>query len=181
MKTYRESQLIVRDDFDGKRILDAFPDAVVVADADRRIVYANPAATSLLGWPPDELRGRALTTFLPPRLHDAAATGDNRFLSNSMKSLLGRSVRMPAIRRDGTEIDVDLSLTPLGEDGEAPLLVVSLRDASEREAMERQLATAGYLRAAAAAAARLEALPPAGELMRIVVETLADGFDAALA
>ncbi|MBA4170722.1 MAG: PAS domain-containing protein, partial [Chloroflexi bacterium] len=55
-------------DFD--KLLDAMPDAVLVADMESRIVYANASVHALLGWAPEALIGQSLHTIQPERLHD---------------------------------------------------------------------------------------------------------------
>src|SRR5207248_5484434 len=95
--------------------------------------------------------------------------------------LAGHAVRVPALRRDGTEIDVELSLAAFRlADGE-DLIVASLRDLSERIELERQIDVTRSLRAATAAAARLTARLDLEHVLRTVTETLVTGFDAALA
>src|SRR5437879_10015480 len=97
-------------DFDYRLILDALGDAVVAADGANRIVYVNPAAERLLGWPAAELLGRPITTIQPERMHAMHLAGFHRYVATRVPKLAGHAVRVPALRRDGTEIDVELSL-----------------------------------------------------------------------
>src|SRR5439155_26432602 len=104
-------------ELDCRRILHAFADAVVAADASGRIVYTNAAADRLLGWPPRELQHHHLTTIVPARLHDVHSAGFQRFLSTRTPRLIGRAVRVPALRKDGTEVEVELTLAQFDQDG----------------------------------------------------------------
>lgn len=71
-------------DFDALSLLEALADPLLAADAEGRIVYANPAAERLLGFGRGELIGRPLDAILPQR-------------------------RGPARRKDGPAVEVDPS------------------------------------------------------------------------
>lgn len=117
--------------FDAQRILDLLPDAVVAANASGEIVYANAAVTKLLGWSAAELVEKPITTIVPARLHEAHTTGFRRYLATDVPRLLGRSTRVTALRRDGTELDVELTLSALRE-VTGRIFVASLRATAGR-------------------------------------------------
>ncbi|MGH3828311.1 MAG: PAS domain-containing protein, partial [Pseudonocardiaceae bacterium] len=50
-------------------VLAGAQDGIVVTDADRRYVYANPAACEMLGYPLEQLRGRDYLVSFPTREH----------------------------------------------------------------------------------------------------------------
>ena len=118
-------------------VLDSLTDAVVVADPGGTIHYVNPATEKLLGAGPGELSGQPLTELVPPRLRAAHLAGVSRYVRTRRPVLVGTAVRVPALRRDGTEVEVDLMLgtTPVtpaaGVEGDL-LLVASLRSAGHR-------------------------------------------------
>ena len=97
-------------DLDFRHILDLTRDAVVVGDRTGRVVYANRAAETLLRWPPGELLGKPLTAFIPPALRGNHTAGFNRHRATRSARILGRTIRVPALRRDGVEIRVELTL-----------------------------------------------------------------------
>lgn len=112
--------------FDPHAALDAAASATVVADGNNRIVYANAAAEELLGWDPGALAGQRLTAIIPERLRDAHIAGYSRYQLTRVPRLIGQAVQVPALRRDGTEIDVSLQLSATG-DNEATRFVASIR------------------------------------------------------
>src|SRR3954454_21719627 len=57
-------------------LMDALPDAVVVADASGRVTYANPALRRLLGHDPLAVVGRPLRGVLPHRYRARQAGAD---------------------------------------------------------------------------------------------------------
>ena len=160
--------------------LQSLADAVVAADASSTIVYANAAAERLLGWPADELIGRPIATIQPPRLRDAHARAFERYFTTRVPRIMDSPIRLPALRRDGAEIEIELSLSTIDSDG-THLVVASLRDLTQRVELERQLDVMRYLRASTLAATRLGALESIDDVLRTVVDTLLADFSAAVA
>ncbi|HZB18896.1 MAG TPA: SpoIIE family protein phosphatase [Blastococcus sp.] len=135
-----------------RALLEALPDTVVVADADGRVEYVNPAVAGLLGHAPADLVGRSLTVLMPERFRSAHATGFARFRRTGTGELLGATTQVPALHADGHEVAIDLTLARLDPvpgarpDGDAAVVAV-LRDASTTVLLERQLAVSRYLTA----------------------------------
>jgi PAS domain S-box-containing protein len=84
--------------------------AVMVADTANRIVFASDEAALLLGWEADELCGRRLTTIIPPDLREAHLAGFTRLQVTGESTLLGRAVGVRALRRDGSQVDIELEI-----------------------------------------------------------------------
>lgn len=162
-------------------MLDTLGDPVVAANSANQIVYVNRELERLLGWPWNELAGRPILTIIPARLHDAHLAGFQRYLDTRVPHVIGSPIRMPALHRDGSEIDIELSLSALTFPNGEPLFVASLRDLRGRAELERQLLVTRYLRSAAAAAARLTSRLDVQHLLQTVVEMQVSDFDAALA
>jgi PAS domain S-box-containing protein len=177
----RPAEMDLPAEMDYRLLLDVLPDAVVAANGAGTIVYANAGAERLLGWTEAELVGRALQTVIPERLHAAHGAGFHRFLSTRRPKLIGRAVRVSARRRDGTEVEVELTLAHFRVGQDTDLFVGSLRDLSERVELERQLGLARYLRAATRFSAQLSTHPDPDRILQTVVDALVDDFDAALA
>lgn len=90
--------------------LEALTGCQVVSDEANRIVFASDEAAELLGWEPGELTGRRVTVIVPPALREAHLAGFARYLVTRTPALIGRQARVPARRRDGSEVLVDLLL-----------------------------------------------------------------------
>ena len=84
--------------------------SVIAADVSNRICAVSRPAAQLLGWEQSELEGRRLVTIVPPRLRDRHIAGFTRHLVSGSSTILGRSVPVPALRQDGSEIDVLLHI-----------------------------------------------------------------------
>lgn len=82
----------------------------VVADQNNRIQFVGQEAASLLGWDPDGLAGRRLTTLIPPPLRESHLVGFTRYQLTRSPVLMGRPVSVEALRRDGSTIGVTILL-----------------------------------------------------------------------
>ena len=123
-------------------VIDATHDAVILADPRGLVTYINPSAERLFGWSLDEVRGRPLTVFMPPRFHELHHAGLARFVRTQKAVVIGRTVELAAARKDATEFPIEISITSWTEAGE-PHFAGVIRDVSERVRAEkaRQLAT----------------------------------------
>ena len=150
-------------DLDHRSILDGLRDAVVASDAAGRVVYVNDAVTRILGWAPVDLLGAPLHTLIPERFHQAHDEGFERYRTTRETRLIGRIVRVPALRPDGSEVPVELALETL-DTVEGELIVASMRDITDLAELERQTRLGRYLAATNAVALHLGATRPAATL-----------------
>lgn len=150
---------------DTRRLLDGLADAVVVADTAGTIVFVNAAATGLLGTSDDELVGRPLFTIIPERLRARHRAGFERYLCTRTPTLLGaRPVRLPALRADGAEVDIELTLSSHRNESGDEVFVGTLRDLADRLELERQRDIARYLNTGREVTSRLSLSAEAASL-----------------
>ena len=122
-------------------LLDHSLDAVIVADREGRIVTWNPKAEQLFGWSRDEVLGQSLAdTIVPPSLREAHRRGIAHYLATGEGPVLNRLIELSARRRDGTEIPVEIAITPVRL-GRAVIFSAFLRDISDRKRIEAERAT----------------------------------------
>lgn len=118
-------------------------DAVVVADGDGMVIDWNDAASEVFGYPRDRAMGREMADLIVPEsLREAHRAGMKRFLATGVKHVVdsGR-LELTALRADGTEFPVELSIA-LAEQDDGAVFVSYLRDISARLAGERALTEA---------------------------------------
>ena len=120
------------------RLFDTVRDAVVVAEvATGQVTLWNPAAARLFGWSAAEMEGKSLEVIIPPRFQERHRAGMERYRRTGHGNIIdaGSPVLVPAVRRDGSEIEVELMLSPIGEDH----VVAILRDVTDRQRREEEL------------------------------------------
>jgi PAS domain S-box-containing protein len=116
-------------------VLDTALDAVVVMDLGGFIVGWNDHARKIFGWASEEALGRRLSdVIVAPQYRAAHEAGLSHYLSTGDGPVLNRRIEVTAVRRDGTEFPVELSVTASDQFGH-PLFVGFLRDISERQAL----------------------------------------------
>jgi len=120
-------------------ILDNALDAFVSIDGDGNVVDWNRRAEEIFGWSRDEAMGRPLTeTIIPPAQRDAHRAGLARLAQTGEQRLLNRRIEVEALRRDGTTLDIELSIVELGRPGQK-MYGASLRDISSAKRVAEAL------------------------------------------
>lgn len=120
-------------------VLDAALDAVIMMDAGGRVTSWNRRAEDLFGWERGEAVGRILSELIiPPRYREAHQNGLVRFLATGEGPVIGRRVELSAVRRDGSEFPVDLTVTVLQE-GDVFFFNAFVADITERKRAEEAL------------------------------------------
>ncbi|HEV7189397.1 MAG TPA: PAS domain S-box protein, partial [Blastococcus sp.] len=160
-------------------LLEALPDAVVVVDADARIVYVNPAVRALLGHESGDLRGRPLTVLVPAERRDAYEAGFANLLTNGHGRPPGEPAHITVLHADGSEVAVEITLSWLAEDSElvGGVLIGVLRDVSATVRLERQLQVGRYLDATLRVTTALAAAPDADVAFEQLLPTLCAELD----
>jgi PAS domain S-box-containing protein len=114
-------------------ILKSSLDAIVSMDAGGLIVEFNPAAEMMFGRRAAEVIGRPLSqVIIPERLRAAHEQGLAQYHRSGEGRVLARRVEMPALRADGTEFPVELSINRI-PGIEPPLFSGFVRDLSDRK------------------------------------------------
>lgn len=111
--------------------------ALLSTDENGVTLFANRAAETLFGYAAAELVGRSVNMLVPERfrkLHDA---GFAWLRDGAPSKLSGRTVELPALHRDGTEIPVEFSLSIWRGDDLG--VGVVMRDISERRQRDARL------------------------------------------
>ena len=123
-----------------RQIMEAALDAIVLVDAELRIVAWNAAAESTFGWTAAEAIGREVVELVPERLRGTYRLGLPAAMdpANTLPLLQGK-IETVAVRSDGEEFPAQLSLRVIGS-GKDALLVGCVRDISDRHLVSAQIA-----------------------------------------
>ncbi len=112
-------------------------DLTVLLDGSGTILYASPASTALLGYPPETVEGRSAFEFLHPEdLELASANFALRLATPGVTAPAEYRVR----HRDGSFRHAEIVVTNRFADPDVGALVLNIRDVSEARDAERQLA-----------------------------------------
>jgi len=124
--------------------LESSPDAALAIDAEGWIRACNRRAESLFGWPRERLVGRPLLpTLISPRHRELLERILAASLDGHVVATADRPAEIVALRRDGRQITIEVSLSRLQRDDGGPFLVAFCHDVSARREMELLLAMPG--------------------------------------
>jgi PAS domain S-box-containing protein len=134
-----EEQELKRSEVHKAAILDSSADSVVAIDHEGRITEFNPAAEATFGHRRVDVLGKRLGDLvIPPSLREKHRTGFARYLATGESKVLGRRLEMTALRADGNEFPIELTITRIPQDGPAAF-TGHIRDITERKRSEDAL------------------------------------------
>ncbi|HEY0708758.1 MAG TPA: PAS domain S-box protein, partial [Polyangia bacterium] len=121
------------------QLLDAAPDAMAIVDDGGRVIRTNRQLDQLFGYVGEELKGEPIETLIPERFRSAHRQHRSEFLTAPTRRLMGGGLELPCQRKDGSEFSAEVSLSP-ARTAEGTFVIASVRDVTERKAMQARLA-----------------------------------------
>jgi PAS domain S-box-containing protein len=126
------------------RLFERIRDAVIVADAEtQRIVLWNAAAARMFGYSAPEALKLRVEELVPEPLKAAHRAGIARYARTGHGQYIDSDapLDLPAVRNNGEEISVELSLSPIrpvhdADGGEARFVLAIIRDVTKRKGAE---------------------------------------------
>jgi diguanylate cyclase (GGDEF)-like protein/PAS domain S-box-containing protein len=119
-------------------LLESAPYAVLIVDERGRVVLANAQAEVLLGYTHSELLELTVESLIPERFREPHADYVKRFFDDPHPRPMKVGLELYALRRDGREIPVEISLGPL-EAAEGTLVSAAIQDVSQLKRAETVL------------------------------------------
>ncbi len=135
----QEEKALRRSEARKAAIVNSALDCIVTIDHEGHITEFNPAAEHAFGYQRDEVMGKPMADIIiPPLLRKRHRQGMAHYLATHEARVLGRRIEMTAMRADGTEFPVELTVTRIPLD-EPPSFTGYLRDITERKRAEEEL------------------------------------------
>jgi len=119
-------------------ILDSALDCVMTIDHEGCITEFNPAAERTFGYRRNDVMGSLADVMIPPSLREGHRRGLVRYLATGEGPMIGKRIETTAVRADGSEFPVELTITRISWDG-PPSFTGYLRDITERKRSELEL------------------------------------------
>ena len=130
-------------------LFDAYPDAVLLVDQSGHIVRANSAANALLGYDDNELIGLAIEALVPEAARARHVSDRQNFQHAPRSRPMGTQMDLAARRRDGSQVLVEIALSPLVADGQ-PYVLAAVRGIGEYPRVKQALRRARHAECIAA-------------------------------
>ena len=110
---------------------------VIIVNRQQEIILMNPFSLQLFGYDFEELKGKTIETFIPGRFHHKHHGHQQRYYANQESRPMGIGMDLFAIKKDGTEFPVEVSLGMYKTDEETFVIAfisdITIRKKSEEE------------------------------------------------
>ncbi len=120
------------------------PEAMLLAEENGTIKFANPLAAKTFGYALDALIGRPVEDLVPMRARGNHQEQRAKFLTENKARAMSASRSLTALRSDGSEFPVEISLTPIDIDNQRAI-IISVSDVTERKRMEHEMQLMGMI------------------------------------
>ncbi|WP_213953931.1 ATP-binding protein [Variovorax sp. dw_954] len=126
-----------------RTLFGAYPDALLLVDRQGTIRLANPAALDLLGYSMDQLTGLSIEQLVPDAIRPRHAAWRGAYAEQPRARAMGTQMDLVARRRDGSEVMVEIGLSPLQDHG-LPYVVAAIRSVGDYPRVRQALQRARY-------------------------------------
>lgn len=136
-ETYREN--LQHSEESARLMLENSLDAVINMNVEGVVTEWSGSAERIFGYSRQEALGQLLGNLIVPMEHrEAHAKGMRRLLTTGESHIIGKLIEIVAIRRDGAEFPVELSIAQIKRGGEI-FFSAFIRDISERKSSEARI------------------------------------------
>jgi PAS domain S-box-containing protein len=119
-------------------VVEAAPNAMIIVDRTQTITLVNRKAEDLFGYTREELVGQRVELLVPDRVRQRHPSLVDGFLDDPQARPMGAGRELYGRRKDGTEVPVEIGLSPL-EAPDGMFMLVSIIDITERKRHEDEL------------------------------------------
>ncbi len=120
-------------------VFQASLDCIVSIDQEGKVIDWNGAAEQTFGFSKDEVLGKVMAELIiPPSMREGHRRGMQHYRHTGEGPLLDRRIEVTALRANGTEFPVELTISPIHLD-EGTMFTAYIRDISERRRSEHAL------------------------------------------
>lgn len=113
--------------------VEASPNGIVMVDASGSIVLVNRELERLFGYTREELLGQPIELLVPQRFHRGHPVDREAFFRRPQARAMGSGRELYGVRKDGTEVAVEIGLNPIETD-EGLVVLGSIVDITARNA-----------------------------------------------
>jgi PAS domain S-box-containing protein len=121
-----------------KSIIESSAEGIVIANKEGAILLANPQSERLFGYAPGELLNRKIEDLIPDRFRRSHQAHRERYAAQPKPRSMGQGLGLFAIRKDGTEFPIEVSLSHASVQGEV-YFIAFIINITERKLQEQKL------------------------------------------
>jgi PAS domain S-box-containing protein len=117
--------------------VESAPNAMLMVDEQGRIVLVNKQAEKLFGYSREELLQCSIETLVPERFRGSHPGHRRHFFEQPQSRSMGAGRDLHALRKDGSEVPVEIGLNPIKTD-EGSFVLAAVVDITERKRAEER-------------------------------------------
>ena len=121
-----------------RSVLESAPDAMIVIDGSGTVLFANRQVSALFGYEKAEVVGQPVEKLLPERFRGRHVAHRSQYARTVRVRPMGIGLDLFALRKDGSEFPVEISLSPI-EQGDEIIVAAAIRDVTDRMRVEREI------------------------------------------
>lgn len=114
-----------------RAVFEASPDGVLVVGEEGTVRHVNPAAEELFGYTRAEMVGEPVEMLVPEQHRTGHVRHRERYHEHPRQRPMGIGLELRGLRKDGSEVPVEISLSPLTA-GDEELVIATVRDVTQR-------------------------------------------------
>jgi PAS domain S-box-containing protein len=121
-----------------RELIEHAPDGILQVDPSGTIIVANHAAEKMFGYSRDDLIGKNVDILVPLANRPGHEGHRKAFAAAHVTRPMGQGLELKALRKDGSEFSVEISLSPI-HTGNGTNVTAVIRDVTERKDAEQQI------------------------------------------
>ena len=127
-----------------EKLLDSTPDAMLFVNTQNQIIMVNAQFEKVFGYSQEEIIGKELGVLVPDHYKKSHNKMVGEFFKQPNIRSMGSHLEIYALKKNGDEFPVDISLSPLQTD-EDLLITAAVRDITKRKEAEEQIELNYYI------------------------------------
>ncbi|MGM0805649.1 MAG: EAL domain-containing protein [Bacillota bacterium] len=121
-----------------RSVIESANDSIILSDRTGTIISWNKGAELIFGFTEKEALGKNLQIIIPDKFRKAHKQGMERYLLSGEPKVIGNTVELEGLRKDGSEFPIELSLAAWQEDDQVYFSSI-IRDITERKRNEKKI------------------------------------------
>jgi PAS domain S-box-containing protein len=93
-----------------RSVVQSAADAIVLTDESGKIIFWNQGAETIFGYREDEITGAGIESLMPDAYREKYCAALERFRVTGRSQLVGNTIELEGLRKDGTVFPIELSL-----------------------------------------------------------------------
>ncbi len=128
----------IRDGLKFQSIVESAIDAIIICDSEGKILVWNKSAQNIFGYTPAEIMNQSIRVLVPESYRNMHNNGFDRFIKSREPKIMGSTVEIEGLRKDGSLVPISLSLSHW-EEGSSIYFSAILKDITKQKQIEDEL------------------------------------------